>query len=143
MSLLARVQKVDAPPPASDHMIVVQRNALLDFALSDSLADARRKSTLKILLTSDIESDKILLYTQDPDATVEEWAQRVADAMYPAATPIFPRSRWLNSSKAMSETLLLSIHNTVSRSAGVAAPLEGGAGPRPRHDRGQGPMVGC
>ena len=48
------------------------------------------------------------------------WAERVAKALYPCATKMFPRGRWVNSLESVNEvTLLMNVHGIFRRSVPI------------------------
>ena len=107
--------QIDETPPAPECAHRQRTLSLLQILLDDGTALAKRRITILFtLLPGCWASGAVLVYFASVDidgaggldAALSIWALEVALALYPCATRIFPRSRWMLSCSPVSETTL-------------------------------------
>ena len=97
--LLASIKIHDSPAPPSEDPRRAYLYELLSCTLPATKKGHIRRACLMKDLTGDVLSDEIDVHTPGglDEMEVQMWASSVAKALYPCATKMFPRGRWINS----------------------------------------------
>jgi hypothetical protein len=134
-------------PPRKEDSNSAYRAAVFDLLLPKTIVGRKRRAVLERLLHGDMTGNSIDVYFRLEDASVvkqrealEEWAQDVADALFPCAHKVFPRHRWLTSVETLEgPALLCACHNLLPR----AVPLWMAALARAAKDKGNAGQAGA
>ena len=117
--LEASVVPLDAPVPDSSEPRMQYRDSLLSLTLPDTPAGRARAARLRVLLTGDLQAQRIDFHAPGRVINKHKWATHVAEALLPEAIPLFPRQRWCNSLESVGAyALLANTHSLLSR-AGI------------------------
>lgn len=102
--------------PAGDSPHRNRLLALLDLSLGSSESDLKRKHILLTNLSGDTMSKKVVWRTSALHPDGWRWCEMIAEALYPAPIPVFPRHRWVTSHSALQGYALLDIHKVLEQS---------------------------
>lgn len=107
--LVSMVTIVESRPPSSEDPRIVHRDAIFALFLGEcNLPTQKRRASLELLFNGNLDDDAIVWHTGGQVVlSVDEWAEEAVGALFPHATPLFPRHRWLRSHSTINEIGLL------------------------------------